>query len=68
MAAEPGAEVWFSDINPKHYALGKLFGIMTTNIAESWNNVIKDSRILPITALVKTLYYKYRNKLLMIIS
>ncbi|XP_074340497.1 uncharacterized protein LOC141678147 [Apium graveolens] len=62
LAFEPRADEWFSGIHPKHSALscdgGKRFGIMTTNIAESWNNAIKKARKLPITALVKALYYK----------
>ncbi|KAK1400210.1 hypothetical protein POM88_010073 [Heracleum sosnowskyi] len=44
MVVEPRAEEWFSEMYPKHSALscdgGKRFGIMTTNMAESWNNAI----------------------------
>lgn len=62
LLAEPRAEEWFGDINPKNTTLAydeeRRFGIMTTNIAESWNNAIKESRKLPISALVKALYYK----------
>lgn len=40
LAAEPRAQDWFADKPLKHWALvfddGKRFGIMTTNIAESW--------------------------------
>lgn len=62
LAIEPRAERWFADKALKHWALafddGKRFGIMTTNIAESWNNAIKAPRKLPITALVKSIFYK----------
>ncbi|KAK1388474.1 SWIM-type domain-containing protein [Heracleum sosnowskyi] len=62
MAIEPRADEWFGEINPIQSCLaydgGKRFGIMTTNMAESWNNAIKASRKLPITALVTSLFYK----------
>lgn len=62
LAVESGADEWFSEINPKQSTLvydgGKRYGIMTTNMAESWNNAIKASRKLPITALVTSLFYK----------
>ncbi|XP_074342587.1 uncharacterized protein LOC141680192 [Apium graveolens] len=62
LAAEPRAQDWFADKPVKHWALafddGKRFGIMTTNFAESRNNVIKVARKLPITALVKSIFYK----------
>ncbi|KAK1381944.1 SWIM-type domain-containing protein [Heracleum sosnowskyi] len=62
LAVKPRADEWFSHIHPEHSALscdgGKRFGIMTTNMAESWNNAIKEARRLPICALVKALYYK----------
>lgn len=62
LAVEPRAEAWLGDKDLKQWALaydeGKRFRVMTTNMAESWNNAIKDSRKLPITALVKALFYK----------
>lgn len=62
LAVEHRADEWFSEIHPKHSALacdeGNRFGIMTSNMAESWNNTIKESRKLPFSALVKALYYK----------
>lgn len=62
LAVEPRADEWFSEINPIQSTLaydgGKRYGIMTTNMAESWNNAIKASRKLPITALVTSLFYK----------
>lgn len=62
LTVEPRAEEWFGEIHLKYSALasdgGKRFGIMTTNMAESWNNAIKESRKLPVCALVKALYYK----------
>ena len=62
VAAEPRAEEWFADKPLIKWALafdeGKWFGIMITNIAESWNNAIKVARNLPITALVKTIFHK----------
>ncbi|KAK1394873.1 hypothetical protein POM88_013929 [Heracleum sosnowskyi] len=62
LAVEPRENDWFSEINPKQSALacdeGKRFGIMTKNMAKSWNNAIKTSRKLLVVALVKALYYK----------
>ncbi|XP_074328219.1 uncharacterized protein LOC141666121 [Apium graveolens] len=62
IAAEPRAQQWFDDKPLSHWSLaydeGKRFGIMTTNMAESWNNEIKVGRKLPITALVKTIFHK----------
>ncbi|KAL8122031.1 hypothetical protein AgCh_018677 [Apium graveolens] len=62
LAIEPRADEWFSEMHPKHLSLacdeGKRFGIMTTNVAESWNNAIKGARKLPISARFKDLYYK----------
>ncbi|XP_050897911.1 uncharacterized protein LOC127104800 [Lathyrus oleraceus] len=37
---------------------GKHWGHMTTNLAESMNSVLKSTRNLPITALVKSTYYR----------
>ncbi|KAL8144848.1 hypothetical protein AgCh_003169 [Apium graveolens] len=62
LAIEPRADEWFSEMHPKHSSLAcdewKRFRIMTTNVAESWNNAIKEARKLTIYALVKALYYK----------
>ncbi|KAL8110143.1 hypothetical protein AgCh_026022 [Apium graveolens] len=62
IAAEPRAQQWFDDkpLSRCFFAFdeGKRFGIMTTNMAESWNNAIKVARKLPITALVKTIFHK----------
>lgn len=62
VAADPRVEQWFLDKPLCRWALafdeGKRFGIMTTNMAESWNNAIKVARKLPITALVKTIFHK----------
>jgi hypothetical protein len=37
---------------------GRRWGHMTTNIVESWNNIYKGVRNLPITALVQSTYYR----------
>ncbi|KAL8156429.1 hypothetical protein AgCh_001498 [Apium graveolens] len=62
IAAEPRAQQWFDDKPLSRWSLafdeGKRFRIMTTNMAESWNNAIKVARKLPITALVKTIFHK----------
>ncbi|XP_074374784.1 uncharacterized protein LOC141715205 [Apium graveolens] len=62
VAAEPRVEEWFADKPLSRWALafdeGKKFGIMTTNMAESWNSAIKVARKLPIAALVKTIFHK----------
>ncbi|XP_074327034.1 uncharacterized protein LOC141664975 [Apium graveolens] len=62
LSTEPRAEQWFSDKPLKHWVLafddGRRFGIMTTNFAECWNNAIRAARKLPITALVKSIFYK----------
>ncbi|XP_074322855.1 uncharacterized protein LOC141659827 [Apium graveolens] len=62
VAVEPRVEEWFADKPLSRWTLafddGKMFGIMTTNMAESWNNAIKVARKLPITALVKTIFHK----------
>ncbi|KAK1362182.1 hypothetical protein POM88_046656 [Heracleum sosnowskyi] len=62
VAAEPRAQQWFADKPLSRWALaydeGKRFGIMTTNIAESWNRAIKVARKLHITALVKSIFHK----------
>ncbi|CAL0324864.1 unnamed protein product [Lupinus luteus] len=56
------AGAWLDQI-PKEkwtqcYDEGRRFGHMTTNLAECVNGVLKGSRALPITALVKTTYYR----------
>ncbi|KAL8157715.1 hypothetical protein AgCh_002427 [Apium graveolens] len=62
IAAEPRAQQWFDDKPLSRWSLafdeGKRFGIMTTNMEESWNNANKVARKLPITALVKTIFHK----------
>ncbi|XP_074376849.1 uncharacterized protein LOC141718366 [Apium graveolens] len=62
VAAEPRVEEWFADKPLNRWALafdeGQRFGIMTTNMAESWNSAIKVARKLPIAALVKTIFHK----------
>ena len=40
------------------YDGGKRYGHMTTNLAESMNSVLKGARALPITALVKSTFYR----------
>ncbi|KAK1362187.1 hypothetical protein POM88_046661 [Heracleum sosnowskyi] len=62
VAAEPRAQQWFADKPLSCWALaydkGKRFGIMATNIDESWNSAIKVARKLPITVLVKSIFHK----------
>ncbi|KAF1892092.1 hypothetical protein Lal_00036447 [Lupinus albus] len=58
----PRAGAWLDQI-PKEkwsqaYDQGRRYGHMTTNLAECINGVLKGSRTLPFTALVKATYYR----------
>ncbi|KAL4320971.1 hypothetical protein AHAS_Ahas14G0063800 [Arachis hypogaea] len=52
---------WLEEIPRSHWAQyvdeGRRFGHMTTNISECSNAVMKGSRNLPITALIKSSYF-----------
>ncbi|CAH9065061.1 unnamed protein product [Cuscuta epithymum] len=53
---------YLNDIPHENWALcfddGRRYGILITNISESFNNVLKGCRTLPITALVKATFNK----------
>ncbi|KAF1881478.1 hypothetical protein Lal_00021456 [Lupinus albus] len=55
------AGAWLNQIPEEKYAQsydeGRRYDHMTTNLAECINEVLKGSRTLPITALVRTTYY-----------
>ncbi|KAL8104231.1 hypothetical protein AgCh_028454 [Apium graveolens] len=62
LIVEPRTAEWFED-KPlskwsSAYDGGKRYGMMTTNHAKSWNNVILDARKLPISSLVRALFLK----------
>ena len=40
------------------YDGGHRYGLMTTNLSESFNEILKSARNLPITALVELTYYR----------
>ncbi|CAH9087566.1 unnamed protein product [Cuscuta europaea] len=56
------AFLYLNEIPVEMWALsyddGKRYGILTTNLSESFNNVLKGCRTLPITALVKATFDK----------
>ncbi|KAF1858668.1 hypothetical protein Lal_00044701 [Lupinus albus] len=61
----PRAEAWLDQI-PKakwaqSYDEGRRYGHMTTNLAECFNGVLKGSRARPITALVRSTYYRLNS-------
>nr|XP_017221422.1 PREDICTED: uncharacterized protein LOC108198163 [Daucus carota subsp. sativus] len=63
LALEPRAITWFEDKPVRNWSLAydhehHHFGIMTTNHAESWNKAIVDVGRLPLTSLVRVLFYK----------
>lgn len=53
---------WIDNIPREKWARafdgGQRWGHMTTNLAEAMNSVLKETRNLPITALVKSTYYR----------
>ena len=53
---------WFSKMDTKKwtqaYDGGFRYGLMTTNIVECINGVLKGARMLPITALVEVTFYR----------
>ena len=53
---------YLSEIPPEKWSLacdgGFRYGIMTTNMSESFNGVMKGARCLPIKALVEASFYK----------
>ena len=54
---------WFAKMDAKKwtqaYNGGFRHGLMTTNIVECLNRVLKRARMLPITALVEVTFYRY---------
>ncbi|XP_027082558.1 uncharacterized protein [Coffea arabica] len=61
----PKARKWLDDLRVEKWALahdgGKSYGIMTTNLLEVFNSVLKGARSLPITALVQLSFYRVNS-------
>ncbi|XP_019451933.1 PREDICTED: uncharacterized protein LOC109354035 [Lupinus angustifolius] len=59
------AAAWLDHIPKEKWAQcydeGSRYGHMTTNLAECINGVLKGSRALPITAIVRTTYYRLNS-------
>ena len=53
-----GLQKWTLKKGPKAYDGGFRYGLMTTNIIECINGVLKGARMLPITALVEVTFYR----------
>ncbi|CAH9076219.1 unnamed protein product [Cuscuta europaea] len=58
----PDARKWLDKIHPPQWSLahdgGRRYGIMTTNLSEVFNSVLKGARNLPITACVQLTFYR----------
>ena len=56
---------WLEAIPLQLWALsrdgGRSYGIMTTNISEVFNSVLKGARSLPVTALVQLTFYRFNS-------
>ncbi|KAH1242175.1 hypothetical protein GmHk_07G019564 [Glycine max] len=62
----PAIARWIDRISKKKWSMaydtsGRRYGHMTTNLSECVNKVLKDCRIIPITALVKSTYSRCRK-------
>ncbi|XP_057434380.1 uncharacterized protein LOC130727291 [Lotus japonicus] len=61
----PEVATWLDNIPREKwtqaYDGGSRYGHMTTNLAECLNSVLKGARALPLTALVKTTFYKWSS-------
>ncbi|XVF56380.1 hypothetical protein PTKIN_Ptkin06aG0115800 [Pterospermum kingtungense] len=61
----PEARKWLDEIPVQQWALahdgGHCYGIMTTNLSEVFNSVLKGARNLPITACVQLTFYRLVN-------
>ena len=59
------AQQWLEAIPFQLWALShdgsRRYGIMTTNISEVFNSVLKGARSLPVTALVKLTFFRLNN-------
>ena len=59
------AQQWLETIPFQLWALshdgGQRYGIMTTNISEVFNSVLKGARSLPVTALVQLTFYRLNS-------
>nr|CAN61286.1 hypothetical protein VITISV_028650 [Vitis vinifera] len=64
-AMESKARNWLEQIPLEKWALsydgGRRYGIMTTNMSEVFNGVLKGARNLPITALVQLTFYRVNS-------
>ena len=62
----PAISTWIDRISKKKWSMtydkeGRRYDHMMTNLSECVNNVLKDCRNLPITALVKSTYSRCRK-------
>ncbi|KAH1203586.1 hypothetical protein GmHk_17G049791 [Glycine max] len=62
----PAIARWIDCISKEKWSMaydtsGRRYGHMTTNLSECVNKVLKDCRSIPITALVKSTYSRYRK-------
>ncbi|KAL6560408.1 hypothetical protein OROGR_003967 [Orobanche gracilis] len=61
----PEARKWLDAIPKEKWALahdgGRRYGIMTTNLSEVFNSVLKGARCLPITSLVQLTFYRVNS-------
>ena len=59
------AQQWLKEIPLEIRVLshdgGRRYGIMTTNMSEVFNNVLKGARSLPITALIQLTFFRLNN-------
>ncbi|KAH9623078.1 hypothetical protein KSS87_010248 [Heliosperma pusillum] len=56
------AQHYVADVGIEKWSIchdgGHRYGILTTNLAEAFNNVLKGARFLPITALVQCIFFR----------
>ena len=59
------AQQWLEAIPFQLWALshygGRIYGIMTTNISEVFNSVLKGARSLPVTTLVQLIFFRLNS-------
>ena len=58
----PSAADWLKQISVQKWTAahdgGRRYGIMTTNLSECFNGVLKNACFLPVTALVQLTFYR----------
>lgn len=61
----PRAAAWLQQIPLAQWTLshdeGRRYGVLTTNMSESFNGVLKSARSFPITAMVELIYFRLVN-------